>query len=230
MNEEFKRLILYSNTITDLILTNKIIGIYLGGSRLFYLDSPESDYDIIVITKDDSLFNYQSVKLNIPNYNIHLHINSIKQWVNTIKNPKELTSYNSNKLTYEVFYVQPSEIIYDTPSFKDLRNIISKHLTPLCILALENSYNNLYNRINYPIIKYSKIYYHYLLVYFLLETFKKTGVLHLLPQQRSVLLELKTTQIIPSIFHEILKYPYPFKYFTSMYSYEEIYKEVKKYE
>ena len=134
MNEELKNKILYSNIVTDAILTHKIIGIYLGGSRVLSLESSESDYDIIVITKDDSLQYLHGERLNISGYKIHLQINNIKESIAIIKNPLKIHSFNRSKLISDLINLQDTDIIYSTKDLVYLQTITTKYKEDLFIL------------------------------------------------------------------------------------------------
>lgn len=230
MTEELKKKILYSNTILELLRTHKVIAIYLGGSRLFNLDSPNSDYDIIVITKDDSLNNHQYEHIPLDGYRIHLMIHPIQNILELIKNPKSLNGYHNSMVILDSIMCNDNNIIYCTKKFKSIKETILKHQEAITILCIEARLNAIYNTIQIPIINYNKKYYHYLLMYYLLNNFINSKQLHLTQSQMQLLKDFKTNRVIPSAFYESLKNRYPHKYFTSKYSYEDIYKEMKQYE
>ena len=79
--------ILYSDVIVELIMSTKVLAIFLGGSRLYNLNSPESDYDIIIITSDDRLGNYNKQVIDLP-FNAHIFINPISKIIQSIKDNK----------------------------------------------------------------------------------------------------------------------------------------------
>lgn len=230
MLQELKNKILYSDLITYLIKTNKIICIYLGGSRLYNLDSPESDYDIIVITKDNSLINHQRKVLYINDLKIHLSIQHILDIINAIKNPKEIISYNINSFILDCLVLTEDNLIYSTKDYLYLHNVFIKYKEPLTILALENKLNSLYNKIYLPINTYKKVYYYYLLNYFLLNNFKEFNNIFLTDIQIDILFKTKTSKMVSPLIYSALKEFKIYKYYTNSYNYSSIYKEVKKYE
>lgn len=230
MTEELKKKILTSNLITSLITSNNVIAIYLGGSRLLHLDSPESDYDIVVLTKNKSLLNYQGVPLHIDDYIIHLEITSVKSAIDIIKNPLMLSSFKTSDSILSLFLLSDEFIIYKTQGFIQLKNAVLHYIKPLGILALENTLNILINRISTERLIYTKNMYYYLTAHFLLTNLLATNKIYLTENQRNTLIKLKTTKRIPEVLRLAIYNRYPHKYFTSQYSYSDIYKELKKYE
>lgn len=230
MTEELKNKILYSDIILELIQTHKVIAIYLGGSRLLGLDSPNSDYDIVVLTKDNSLNNYQKRLIPIEGYRIHTHINPIQNVIKLIKHPETLNGYHDSLIILDAILYKNKDMIYSTSKAKALRDSILKHKEALVVLCLEARLNAIYNTISFPIYHYNKRYYHYLLMHYLLHNFITTKQLHLTPNQIKILKDFKSNRVIPASFYESLKSRYPHKYFTSTYKYEEAYKEMKQYE
>lgn len=230
MTEELKRKIFYSDIIIKLITTNKVLAIYLGGSRLLGLDSPESDYDIVVITKDNSLNNFQKHYIPVENYTIHIMIHPIQGAINLIKQPKRLEGFHNSLVLIDSILCPEELFIYKTPEFKHFQQVVHNNKEALTILCLEARLNAIANTIGFPLTKYNKKYYHYLLLNFLLENFLATKELYFSQKQKDILKTFKSTQVIPAIFYEKLANRTPHKYFTSRYTYDSIYNEVKRYE
>lgn len=230
MDINFKNKILYSNIITDLILTNKVIGIYLGGSRVLSLESSESDYDIIVITKDKSLQCYHGYKIDIPGYKCHIQIGNIQDVLYSIKHFNKITTFNGNKLLQDLFLMSEDNIIYSTNDLLYLREFCFKYTKELYTLALENTVNNLTNKLYYPITTYRKKHYHLLVQYYLLKNFLTASTIGLTEKQKEILKVFKITKVLPPAFFDALKGLQPAKYLTSKYNYFNLYKEVKHYE
>jgi hypothetical protein len=230
MTEELKKKILTSNLITSLITSNNVIAIYLGGSRLLQLDSPESDYDIVVLTKNKSLLNYQGTPLHIDDYIMHLNITSLTSVLEAIKNPLTLTAFNTNLALASLFLLSDEFIIYKTSKFIKLKDAVVPYIKPLGILSLENILNILINKMPTEYLMYTKNYFYYLTTYFQLNNLLETNKIYLTEAQRNTLIKLKTTRRIPEVLILAIENRYPHKYFTSQYSYSDIYKELKKYE
>ena len=230
MTPELKQKIFYSEVINKLLCTTKVLAIYLGGSRLLGLDSPNSDYDIVVITKDNTLNNYQRRPLHIDNLNIHLHIQSLKVAVPLIKYPKTLKGFETCLMLIDILECPEEMFLYKSKAFETLRESLKPYREPLIILCLETRLNGLYNKIHRPIVRFSKVHYHYLLTHFMLNNFLETKEFMLTYQQATILKAFKTTGTITPAFMDSLNNRYPHKYFTSKYTYEDIYKEVKLYE
>jgi predicted nucleotidyltransferase len=228
--DNLKSKILYSEIISTLIQTSKVLAVYLGGSRLLGLDSPESDYDIIVIAEDNSLNNYQRASIPLDNYKVHVHIHSFENVISLIANPLLLDGFQNCLVLIDSILLDDSNLIYISKKYEKIKHIILKYKEPLTVLCLETRLNAIYNTISYPIVRYNKRYYHYLLMYFLLTNFIKDKKLFLTEAQTITLKEFKSKAIIPAIFKECLNHSKPHKYYTSLYNYIPIYKEMKLYE
>ncbi len=229
MTTELKNKILYSNLITELILTNNVLAIYLGGSRFYNLDSSESDYDIIVISKGNSLLNYNKTKLilNDKDIKIHIAIQPINSLLDLIKSPNNKGAFKINKGLIELLMGLDNKLIYSTQKFTSLHNILIKYNKELTYLALSNCIQNLKGRITLPVKGYNKIYYHYLVMYFLFKNFKELNTLVLTTKQKEIITKFKYTKIIPMELYSALDLTINTLY---CYDYSKIYKEVKVYE
>lgn len=230
MQDSLKKKILYSDVITQLIISKNVLAIYLGGSRLYGLDSPESDYDIIVISKPNTLFNFNRKRLDIGGFKMHILICPIDLVLDTIKNYSDTTGFQPTKTLLDILYGVNDFIVYSTPAFNHIKNVVLKHYDAIAALALENNILNMLSRISFPITKYHKIYYHWLLTIFMFDNFKKNNSLTLTSTQKKLLVDIKASQALPPILYESFKTTKHFKQLTYLYNYKDIYKEVSKYE
>lgn len=231
MTEDLKNRILYSNELTDLILTGNVLGIYIGGSRLYNLETPDSDYDIIVVVNNSYLINFNKKPLSgIKDYKVHMHINPIDSIIDTLKTPTFIPNINYIGFLLDSFLLTEETILYSTTQFIDLINLFNKHKESLTILALEKILNNLTNRVIKPITNYNKLYYRILFTYFLLYNYIERNTIEFTKAQKDILLVMKTNHIIHPIIYEVLENLKPHNFYTNKYSYDAIYQEVLKYE
>ena len=230
MLQNITRKILYSNLITDLIKTNKVLAIYLGGSKIYGLDSPESNYDIIIITKDYCLLNYNYTTLTIEDYQIDISIQPIEELMNVLKEPFEFSDLQTLKNFLDITYMNNKNLLYKSKYFNNFLNYIQEHNEAIVTLLLYKLKNHLRFLIQPPVYTYTKELYHYLLVIYLLENLKLSHELHLTSKQKEILKSFKISTQIPDVFYEILSKNTNYTQLISTYDYTKLYKEVKLYE
>lgn len=227
--KNLKQQILHSDLIVELIKTRQVLAIYLGGSRLNNLDSPESDYDIIVITSNEELCNHD--KKIIPlNIRAHIFIAPITRMISLIKHSSSYTNIKDARNLLETILLQEEEFIYLTKRFKNFRDTLLKYRDTIIKLSLEKIVYSLYTQIAFPITKYYKKYYHFLTYYYMLENFKSLNSYLLSEEQVENVLHIKENSIISNEFLSCLD-SYNILSNTFMFTNcDHIYKEVQKYE
>lgn len=230
MTEDLKNKILYSNLITELILTNKILYIYLGGSRLLGLETSSSDYDIIIIAKDDSLYNYRRTKLEIGDYHIHIEIISIEAVLNMIKYPEDTHGFRASLTLYDLLILPKECFIYENRCFKHFNNTILKYKEELIYLALFQKLNSLYHKIFTPFLTYHKAHYHFLATYYMIENLKENNLVTLKDSQKAYLKNMKENKILSATFINIYNNFNKSKYLIPKYDYTNIAKELTTHE
>jgi predicted nucleotidyltransferase len=231
MTEDLKNRILYSEELTDLILTNNVLGIYLGGSRLYNLESPDSDYDIVVIVNNHHLANFNRKHIaSIKDYKVHMQINPLTSIVELLKNPIIIPNFNHISFVLDSFVLSEEAILYSTLEFKSLLNIFNTNKQCLSVLVLEKILNNLTNRVIKPIKKYHKLYYRILFTYYLLQNCVTDNYLGFTEIQKDILVHMKTNHILPIQVYEVIENLKPHNFYSCKYSYDSIYQEVKDYE
>ncbi len=228
MTEELKKKILYSDLIVDLITTTKVYCIYLGGSRLLNLETPTSDYDIILVTDDATLYNYNKKCIPLEDLKVHIHIQSLQKIIQLIKNPTKPSDFHTTLALIDL--LSDKYFLYKSPKFTNLEQSLLKYKEALMCLALEKKVNFLYHRILNPAISYAKVHYHFLLSYLMLDNFKKTKQAVLTEDQKKSLINFKQQRLITPLFTDRYYKFKPGYYLSINYNYSPVYKEVKKYE
>ena len=201
METSLKSKVLYSDLITELIKSGNVLAIYEGGSRFYNLDSSESDYDIIIISKPSSLLNYNNTAVHLQGYNMHLAISPIDTILANIKEPLKIKGFKSNKSLLEILHLQDEHLLYSSSTFKSFLTIMNKYNKQLTILALENLLTTIYNRISFPIKHYEKKLYHYMVKYYLLQNYLISEDFYLTVEQQKLISTIKENRLIS---HELV--------------------------
>jgi predicted nucleotidyltransferase len=233
MEQSIKNKILYSNDITSLITNEKAECIFLGGSNSEGLESPESDYNIIVILNDlslpivhtNNLFEKRRwIKINRP---VQVVIYNLHDILNMIKNSAPLYNYFSYEQLKSLLFLKEENILYSTERFKNFLVKFQNYKKPLGCLCLEGSLHSAKKLLlNDLLTEYSKnIYYFYKALHYW-NNFKSKEEFLLNPRQKKMLIDLKTTKQVPKTIYIVIKSIHPYSIHTNPYDYDAIREEL----
>lgn len=230
MLTQLKKELLNHKDIINLIYYGKVDLILVGGSRILSLDSPSSDCDIIIFTKNMGTHAQNEwVKFELPSFkNIHYKLVSIE---NILKEVSE--EYTKDYLQYfNLFHLclglaKPDTIIYQRPFVKYFLNTIQQNLKPLICLSLSKLLEYSRAGISLSFNRYQKSVYHYLSFYYLINNYITTSTLEYTQEQKDLLINCKTSKKIPSDFEKLFTESHTVGKYTCMYSYNDLWKELK---
>lgn len=229
MNKDLKNKILYSDTITELITSNKAIAIYLGGSRLEGLDSPESDYDIVVLGLTDDVYCYRNKTIIIDDLKIHIQPGNIRYFIDLLNTPLETTSIWNSQFVLDFLLLKEDNLLYTTTTYNKLKQCFNKYSTEYTLFAFDKISQVLKNNIRPPFIRYSKTIYILAKYILLLTEYLNSKTLNLSKEDREYLINIKVNKELPKdifIHYEKLKSS---NYYSFMFDYNMLYNEVIKY-
>ena len=224
MQNELKDKLLNNQLIKELIADSNTLAIYLGGSRLLNLELSESDYDIIVVSKNKEIWGLFGAEVDsYEASDIHLQTvyfyNILKAFNNSHENMKA-----TEALCLLQFIWPEVDYIYQSKEYIAIRNIFNNYYAKICWLCLEN----LLDALEQPgqNKKYMKSNYHYVCFSYILSNFILTNTLLLTPAQKENLKLIKImrkvpTEIIDSLDVSIIK-----RHLFYDNCYKEIYQEV----
>ena len=216
---------LTNNTLISQLIEDKdVLAIYLGGSRLLNLELSESDYDIIVVSKNKAILEHYGAYLaeleGCRTHIIPVYFNDIIKKLNT---PEENLNA-SHALCLLQFLWSDKNYIYQSDEYKSIKAILNNYYDKLCYFCLEKlleilikpNSNNLYVKSDY----------HYVCFEFLLSNFEKENKLFLTAEQKEQLKEIKQSRKVNSEILTLLP-DRIFKQYQLWYKYyQEIYQEV----
>lgn len=221
---DLKNKLLNNNLIKELIADSNTLAIYLGGSRLLNLELSESDYDIIVVSKNKAILSLFGAKIDVFESNtIHIQpayfYNILKAFNNPYENMKA-----TEALCLLQFILPEVDYIYQSEEHSVIKNTFNSHYMKLCWLCLENLLDALdkpkQNR------KYIKSNYHYVCFNYMLSNFTLTNNLFLTSEQKEILKTIKATRKIPIEIIESLVNNIIRRHLFYYEQYKEIYQEV----
>lgn len=210
--------------ITQLIEDKDVLAIYLGGSRLLNLELSESDYDIIVVSKNKAILEHYGAYLGqINGCNAHVIPVYFYDVVKKLNMPEENLKA-SQALCLLQFLWTDTDYIYQSDEYKCIKNILNNYYNKLGYFCLEKLLEILIKPNSDNL--YIKADYHYVCFEFLLSNFEKDNRLFLTNEQKE---QLKTTKKLRKVNREILALlpDRLFKQYQLWYrNYQEIYQEV----
>jgi hypothetical protein len=221
---DLKNKLLNNNLIKELIADSNTLAIYLGGSRLLNLELSESDYDIIVVSKDKAILGLFGAKIDVSEIdNIHLQTvyfyNILKAFNNSYENMKA-----TDALCLLQFILPEIDYIYQSEEYITIKDIFNSHYIKLCWLCLEN----LLDALDKPEQnkKYIKSNYHYVCFNYILSNFILTNNLLLTSEQKENLKTIKAIRKVPIEIIESLDNSIIRRHLFYYEHYKEIYQEV----
>ena len=137
MLEQIKKEILYSKEISNLIYSGVVELVILGGSRIINLDSPSSDYDVIVYVNSGPTHNQKDwTWFTIPTSNrVHYKLVSINNMLTDLSSDNVIDmSYYYNLLHLTLVSIQEDFIIYKRPTLNSFLTCIKSYSKPLIFL------------------------------------------------------------------------------------------------
>lgn len=219
-----KNKILNNTLIKELISDPNTLAVYLGGSRLLNLELSNSDYDIIVVSKNKAIQGLFGAYIEEFEQNtIHLQTvyfyNILKALDNSNENMKSIEA-----LSLLQFIWPDIDYLYRSEEYKLLQTIFNKHYSKLCILSLENLLDSLSKpeKTN----NYTKSKYHYICFNFILNNYKLTDRLFLTNSQKELLKQIKSTKVIPTNVLDSLVTRNSRQHLFYYNYYKEVYQEV----
>lgn len=235
MTPSIRSKILYSNEITSLIKDKNAECIFIGGSNPEGLESPESDYNIIVILNDVTLPVVQTnnlfekrrwIKIDKP---VQVVVYNLCDILSTIKNAAPLYDYYIYEQLKSLLFLKEENILYSTERFKVFLNKFQCYKKPLGYLCLEGSLHAAKKLIlNDLLIQYTKNIYLFYKALHYWNNFKSKEDFLLSPKQKRMLIDLKVTKEVPKNIYVVLKSIHPYSVYTNPYDYDTIREELRE--
>lgn len=227
--------ILYSNEITSLIKDNKAECVFIGGSNPEGLESPDSDYNIIVILNDVTLPIVQTnnlfekrrwVKIDKP---VQVVVYNLCDILNIIKNAAPVYDYYAYEQLKSLLFLKEEYILYSTEKFKVFLNEFQCYKKPLGYLCLEGSLHAAKKLLlNDLLIQYTKNIYLFYKALHYWNNFKSKEDFLLTPKQKRMLIDLKVTKEVPKNIYVVLKSIHPYSICANPYNYDTIREELRE--
>lgn len=230
-----KNKILYSNEITSLIKDKKAECVFIGGSNPEGLESPESDYNIIVILNDvtlpvvqtNNLFeNRRWVKVDKP---VQVVVYNLCDILSVIKNAAPVYDYYVYEQLKSLLFLKEENILYSTENFKVFLNEFQYYKKPLGYLCLEGSLHATKKLLlNDLLVQYTKNIYLFYKALHYWHNFKSKEDFLLTPKQKRMLIDLKVTKEVPKNIYVVLKSIHPYSICANPYDYDTIREELRE--
>lgn len=190
---ELKQEVLNVQLIRQLLSDKDTLAIYLGGSRLFGLELPDSDYDVIVISKNKAILGLFGETLGIPGINVHLqtiYFPMALKWLSMpSENVKEVHAVCLLQMLWpDILYFYKSE------EYSSIKTILETYSDEMIYFCLEH----LLEMLDHPDgnKKYIKAHYHYICFDTLLNNYISHNKIFFSPEQILQLREIKKKRMV----------------------------------
>ena len=233
MLKDIQEKILYSDEITNLIQSKDIECVFFGGSSLEQLESPESDYNIILISSGNFnptlnkryfYLNHASLNINKP---VQITLYFLESLFEVLNNPYSLFEYSHYEILKSLLLLSKEHLLYCSPKFLTFLIKLQNYREALITLATEGSLHSVKDALSKTLpIEYNKNIYYFYKAYYYWLNFKKSNRLFLTETQSKDLKLLKNSKTIPASFQKDLRQLYPYFFKAKRYDYNKLRKEL----